>query len=381
MTILLRQPPHQAPMFERIFAALDVFLSGYTEDGATPEGIAYWRYGFGYFVYFAQALFAHSNRKTDLLAGEKIRRIAQFPSALGLAQGRFVNFSDAPEDCPLEVGLLTFLRQRFGVSVPPSHVTGLHRDHCYRFAHLSRNLFWSEGNLDAPLESGAFLFPELGWAIHRQNGVVLAVKGGHNDEPHNHNDLGQFVLHAHGDTLLCDLGRGQYTKDYFGEQRYELLHSSSTGHNVARINHQTQVPGQDHHAVWLESDTSPDHLNLRLELSGAYPQGAVKHYQRHFEWQNGVLHLHEHLQFEQPDNHLEFGFVSLYPPAVSGKSVVWQGKYASLRLEYPVGFVVELETIQTKAHLGEDLQVFRVWLVKRADQDENLTFVLTVETP
>jgi hypothetical protein len=378
MTLLLRQAKKPEALFERIFTALEIFLSGYSEDGATAEGIAYWRYGFGYFVYFAEALNRATQGKHDLLAGEKIRAIAQFPNALGLAAGRFVNFSDAPEECPLEVGLLTFLQQRFAVAVPPSTVTGLHRDHCYRFAHVSRNLFWSTGNLEKPLEDGVFLFPELGWAIHRHNGLVLAIKGGHNDEPHNHNDLGQFVLHAHGETLLCDLGRGQYTQDYFGEQRYELLHPSSAGHNCARINGQAQAAGQEHRAEWLEASSRPESLELQLDLTKAYPKNTVRHYQRQFAWREGCLTLNERFEFESATNLLEFAFVSLFEPTIIEQAIIWTGTKAVLHLEYPDGMTAWFERLETKAHLGEGLVVYRVWLVASVSSHANLTFRLTL---
>ena len=60
----------------------------------------------------------------------------------------------------------------------------------------------------------------------------MAVKGGTNQEPHNHNDVGSFFYVLGSDMLLEDLGAGEYTADYFGEKRYHIFCNSSFSHNV-----------------------------------------------------------------------------------------------------------------------------------------------------
>ena len=48
---------------------------------------------------------------------------------------------------------------------------------------------------------------------------MLAAKGGHNGEMHNQNDVGNLIVHAFGESLVADLGRGRYTRAYFGPAR------------------------------------------------------------------------------------------------------------------------------------------------------------------
>lgn len=51
----------------------------------------------------------------------------------------------------------------------------------------------------------------------------IAFKGGNNDEPHNHNDIGSFLLTVEGEVFLTDLGCGEYTKEYFQpDTRYDI---------------------------------------------------------------------------------------------------------------------------------------------------------------
>ncbi|MBU3113294.1 heparinase II/III family protein [Clostridium lacusfryxellense] len=39
--------------------------------------------------------------------------------------------------------------------------------------------------------------------------IAFAAKGGHNEEHHNHSDIGNFILNVNGDSLIADLGMGK----------------------------------------------------------------------------------------------------------------------------------------------------------------------------
>ena len=61
---------------------------------------------------------------------------------------------------------------------------------------------------------------------------AFAIKGGNNGEPHNHNDVGSFLYFIGEEEIISDLGAGEYTKAYFGPERYSVLCCSSRGHSV-----------------------------------------------------------------------------------------------------------------------------------------------------
>ena len=100
---------------------------------------------------------------------------------------------------------------------------------------------------------------------------MLAVKGGHNNEMHNQNDVGNFIVHVNGETLIPDVGRGRYTKAYFGPERYQHFVNSSRGHSVPRPNGTEQMPGEEYAAVLLEHRSDAEQDSIALELKGAYP--------------------------------------------------------------------------------------------------------------
>jgi hypothetical protein len=59
-----------------------------------------------------------------------------------------------------------------------------------------------------------------------------------------------------GENLLTDPGRGLYSRNYFGERRYESAFASSYGHSVPRIDGQLQAAGAEFRGELLGVATS-----------------------------------------------------------------------------------------------------------------------------
>ncbi len=74
---------------------------------------------------------------------------------------------------------------------------------------------------------------------------MLAVTAGHTDGHHSHVDVGSFVYHIDGESLIPDAGRGKYAKDYFRQQRYDNIFNNAYAHNIPRIGGQMEQPGPE----------------------------------------------------------------------------------------------------------------------------------------
>jgi len=136
--------------------------------------------------------------------------------------------------------------------------------------------------------------------------AALATKGGHNDEPHNHNDLGSFIVHAGGENIFCDLGAGMYTQSYFAPGREQILNISSAGHSLPQINGCEQYSGRAAAAIVELVQTGDHEVKFGLDLTAAYPAAAgLKRMNRNFHWkindnkQEINLYLQDHFQFAQ----------------------------------------------------------------------------------
>ncbi|WP_259391711.1 heparinase II/III-family protein [Paenibacillus thiaminolyticus] len=86
-------------------------------------------------------------------------------------------------------------------------------------------------------------------ARERGDGWFLAAKGGHNDESHNHNDIGSFIVYADQCPLWIDAGVGTYTAKTFSPERYSIWTMQSGYHNVPTVNGAEQAPGRTFRSV------------------------------------------------------------------------------------------------------------------------------------
>ena len=276
-------PARLADMIARAVLSLEDYLATFDRDGGSSEGPGYWGYGFGHYVMLAHLLAQRSGGQIDLLAGERLRQIASFPRRVLLSPGVYVNFADCDADVALEPALLHYLAER--LALPGLHgvaaAQAAESPHRAYFDWGLRSLFW----LPPPDATATYApaphdwFSGLQWMLARVNpsdadGLVLAAKGGHNDEMHNQNDVGAFIVHWRGESLIADAGRGRYTKAYFGEQRYEFFVNSSFGHSVPVVHAQLQAAGAQYAAQLLAHEADADCDALLLELRDAYPAAA-----------------------------------------------------------------------------------------------------------
>jgi len=260
------------------------YLADFDPDGCTAEGIGYWNYGFGNYVQLAVHLATRTDGACDLLSVPVVEEIATYPLRVELSPGHHLPFSDAYEAtwpdpyiaCRLgerfdEPGLLA--RGRAAVSGG-----GIPKE---KAAANVRTLAWCAGLPDPspPAQPPRRFLAGYDWWIARAepgdpDGLVVAAKGGHNGESHNHNDCGSFVVHRGRESLLTDLGKPTYTGSYFGEERYDHLAARSLGHSVPYVNGHEQVAGAEHAAEVIERREGDREEALALELAGCYPDAA-----------------------------------------------------------------------------------------------------------
>ncbi|WP_157794081.1 heparinase II/III family protein [Paenibacillus donghaensis] len=335
-----------ARILEKTERSISFYLRGFGDDGACLEGLGYWNYGFGYFVYYADLLLRRSGGRRDWFQNDQVRRIATFQQKCFLNGPLVVNFSDALSSGSVHPGLSHYLADRYTeVETPPASLNADYcEDHCSRWAPALRNLIWRHGDTEAPAHWGAgdFYLPDAGWLISRvsRDGSAFgfAAKGGHNDEPHNHNDLGHFLLAGGGELFLCDLGCGEYKRDYFGDGRYAYDCNGSQGHSVPVIDGCLQSAGQGRSAAVLDLSMGEYACRLSMELSGAYECGRLESFQRTWIWdKTGLpsLSLQDKFLFAELPGGLTERFVTPIRPEYAGPGRLrLSGGLLALEIQY-----------------------------------------------
>ena len=142
-----------------------------------------------------------------------------------------------------------------------------------RFGMLIRDFYWYDETVTGKnLPDGKYSFEDSMQFVFRKENFVFAVKGGHNDEPHNHNDLGSFVFFADEAFLLDDPGWSEYVDGYFGPNRYQHICASSMGHSVPIIHGKAQVPGKEAQTILLGNTEN----GVTLDCSSAYGETWIR---------------------------------------------------------------------------------------------------------
>ncbi len=261
---------------DRIVEGLNIFLDSYPDDGICLEGPLYWSYGFGYFVYAAAMLREYTGGEIDLLSNKKVINMAHFYEYAFVKNEYTVPFADAGHILYLNPGLIGFLHREYGTPlISEESATRYGYDMRWRVADMIRNFFWTEAFVEKDNKIGEKYFSDSAWYYNRKGKYTLVAKGGNNDEPHNHNDIGSFVIFADGKYIVDDLGWPEYDKEYFdSDKRYRnYICASSLGHSVPIVNGDAQLYGKDRHGKVLSAEGG----RFVVDISSPYglPDGTV----------------------------------------------------------------------------------------------------------
>ena len=356
-------PERLARALTLILESLRAFVAtAFAADVSTTEGVGYWNYGLTYPLIFAELLRGRTGGALDLLAAPRLRQIAAFPAAMLLAPGHFANFADATAQIPLNPGLIARLAARSGETgllstlAPTAPLQGAAASGLSR---TLRDLLWWDGaRQDAPPLADTLL-PASGIARLTARGgagatVALAIKAGHNDEHHNHNDVGSFIVHVADETLLADPGPGRYDRDYFSERRYASPFANSLGHSVPRIAGQLQGTGRAFAGTLTvgAADTSTGTVALTvgttdattditktatIDFASAYPVENLTVARRTLTLTTAAdadttLTLHDRFTFTDAGEAVEEALITWLPVTLAGATATIHGQHHRLTL-------------------------------------------------
>lgn len=316
MTMMYVDPDMLHKYLPMLMATVNCCLDSYTSDGVCLEGFDYWSYGFGYFCYFADLLYHFTDGKTDLFADERVRRMATFPEKNFMLGGTTTSFADCDMRARAPIQLMSLLATRYPdeVSLPTYDRLKILSG---RWVEFSRYFVFLRPELEpTPVRPMTAYLPDAGQYITTRGGYSFAVKAGHNDEPHNHNDIGGFIIATESGQEICDIGAGRYTRQYFrAETRYTIFCNSSESHSVPIINGKLQREGKSYRGTLsLDGDVVTAHIG------GAY-EGDVGDFVRTFELSDDGVTLTD--RSDDKVTSLTERFVSMIEPTLLDGRIVF----------------------------------------------------------
>ena len=287
--------------------SVDKFLAYVKTDGACEEGPAYWGHAAGKLYDYLQIMYDASGGRFSLFDDPQIKAMGEYVSRSFVNAGWVVNFADASARLSYSPAVI----YNYGSAVGSNEMLDFA---IYNLADAKKQKFnrpkptvWTDGyrsleslryipqmtacvdRLNERLASGETFealktelrthvpsytwYPETEFCyMLNDSGWFVASKGGHNNESHNHNDIGTFILYVDGIPMFVDAGVGTYTKKTFSKDRYTIWSMCSDWHNLPVINGVTQKFGRMYRSAAVKTTNGKSVKSFSLDISGAYPE-------------------------------------------------------------------------------------------------------------
>jgi hypothetical protein len=376
---LERDPRRLAEAMRLVLEGFEAYVqTGFESDGGSLEGIGYWNYGLLYYVTAAELLNERTGGQIDLLANPRNQAIARYPLAIAFEPGRYFNFADAADEDMLQPGIVQRLAKRTGAEdlaglIIPYDTKTWRGFFASKLAIVLRDLVWWDGQIrpfPAAARQDAYL-PAC--ALVKLNGqtsqgapVILAAKAGYNSGHHYHLDIGHFIVSVDGENLLCDPGRGLYTREYFREERFENIFANSFGHSVPRIGGHLQMPGPKfgqgrlEHGKILSQGRAGAMKAVVMDIQRVYglPELTLARRTLELDERNGEVRLEDRFEFSGSPLEVEEAFVTWASVSLDGRTARISGQRNELSLQIlapsGVAFRAQLLTEECRANQRQE---------------------------
>lgn len=249
--------------------SMKYYLAGFGSDGYCSEGMGYWGYGFGHYMYLAQILLDYSQGQIDLFKfdnPEKLKKIGNFPEYFQIQNDIYPAFSDASVTGGSDNFPKIMAAKYYGAQSPFSYT---------KMQAVEQLILWSAPDTivsgKAPVLQGASYFDDYGITVSRgkQQDVPfsIAIKAGNNAENHNHDDIGSYSLILGEDLMTGDLGKPAYIAGAFDKDNKARC---SWGHPVPRIDTKLQSNGRAFFGTIVEKEFTKDVDRVVMDIKTAY---------------------------------------------------------------------------------------------------------------
>lgn len=319
---------------------LDAFIDPYAEDGGCNEGPHYWSEASGGLLDIFEILEDLTGGCPEIFETPLVYNMFDYIRKVHMTGNYFTTFADAAPELYKD-GLPYVLRMAKKTKNAQLYDFAAQMTSTLQFPYASRgHNYRTFKNLCTELPAQTTYtpaefdcLPNLQLAVWRKGSFCFAVKGGHNGESHNHNDVGNCIIFCGSKPIFIDIGAPTYTKDLFSAKRYEVFPTASEYHNLPIVSGHTQKVGADFFADSFTADAS----GASVEYTSAYGDASVKYCAREIKaTENGIL-LHEKID---ADGKIQLQYyMASQPKTLDGATLALEG--AKIILPADVRYSIE----------------------------------------
>lgn len=306
---------------------LDNFINWYPEDGGCEEGPTYWNAGAACLYDCLELLDDMTDGYVSIFDEPFIKAMGEYEARVNISGNYFVNFADSRSTARLNAEMLQRFGKRCSSDILYSFGFAMNENNAWFDTAISYRTFRSL--ITPPIHSDGFepcaardtYLPHLKIMALRDTerpdeGVFFAMKGGHNEESHNHNDVGSFIVYRNGKPVLIDAGVGTYTRQTFSKDRYKIWSMQSLYHNLASFD----GVGQHQGAKFASKNEvyDADARSLTLDITDAYEEECgLLSYIRSGSLHDGVVTVSESIKLKE-SKEIDLVFVTHREPRALG---------------------------------------------------------------
>lgn len=397
--LLEKDAGRRAEFVHQVLGYVGNYLEPFPADGGSDEGTGYWGHAAASVFDVYDLLRMATQGAFDEFDKPLIRNMGEFIAKAYIGNGYFINFADASPRGKHSPVLIYRYGKAVGSEVMMSMAAYLAENSGFADAvprdrsllRVLPELFYSRevvgAKARAPLGEHHWL-PDIQVMTSRDkagttDGLYLAAKAGHNEESHNHNDVGSFMVFRDGHPAIVDVGSTTYTRNYGNEWVRE-----SAYHNLLPIiDDQGQMKGRKYAAKEVRFSTAGDAVVFSQDFADAYAmETGLRNWQRTFRHdKGGSITISDSFEFDESPDSVVLPLVVNSVPDISqaGQVMLATGNAAGLAVAYdPEKFDLEFEEIGADDKKVSDRwggKLYRV-LFRLRNPSENGNHEIIIET-
>lgn len=365
--LLENDPARLQAAIQKSIRSVDQFMNYNHADGGCEEGPSYWDHAAGKLYDYLKLLDMATDGQLALFSDPLVKNMGEYIAHSYVGNDWVINFADASAKGGGGADLIFRYGKATGSTLMMNHAAYLREKRNAPVTGGGAQLFRIFESLQFANELKNYpykatvapdqWYPETQFCYIRTKDFVLASKGGHNNESHNHNDVGTFSLYYKETPMFIDAGVGTYTRQTFGKERYSLWCMQSNYHSLPLINGYAQRNGAEFKAE--KAAYNKKNKSFRVDIAKAYPaEAGIKSYLRNYTLKNDGLVIDDQFELAEASQANQINFLVWGEPELTKAGQIGiVSEEQRLTLKYdPNQFDVSSEAIPQP-----DVRLSKVW--------------------